>query len=86
MLVHGGILDLCGVMNIADGKLLDKKIDATLLCPPYSFKTGIEHIGRLVDIFGAYQAVVVNVIRSWIADEYIRKRKTLTQGCGRRMV
>lgn len=61
--------DFAGATNIRYEKLLDKKIDATLLNPPYSFKTGIGHISRLIDIFGAYQGVVVNVNRSWIADE-----------------
>jgi hypothetical protein len=115
MPVHGGILDLCGEIDIASGKvnigidtntgyaralrayfkkrysredyerlrfsfvgatniryeiLLSKNggLDATLLNPPYSYGEGIQRICRLSDAFGAYQGVVGNTNRRWLAN------------------
>jgi len=115
MPVHGGILDLCGEIDMASGKvnigidtntgyaralraylkkrysredyerlkfpfvgatniryevLLKKNggLDATLLNPPYSYGEGVHRICRLSDAFGAYQGVVGNTNRRWLAN------------------
>lgn len=121
MPVHGGILDLCGEIDIAAGivnigidtdsgyaralraylcssysaegykrfqfvfagatnlryeKLLqlNSAIHATLLNPPYSFGEGVNRLHRLTNAFGAYQGVVANANRSWLADKGNAKR------------
>jgi hypothetical protein len=115
MPVHGGILDLCGEIDIASGKVnigidtdtgyaralraylkeshsredydrlrfsfvgatniryeilvnQNSSLDATLLNPPYSFGTGVHRIYKLSDAFGAYQGVVGNTNRKWLAN------------------
>jgi len=56
-----------GATNLRYTKLLNGEIDATLLNPPYSYGTGINRMIRMSDFLGAYQGVVVNVNKSWLA-------------------
>ena len=56
-----------GATNLRFERLLDGEIDATLLNPPFSYSKKVHRWHRLFDTFGAYQGVVVNTNRSWLA-------------------
>ena len=57
-----------GATNIRYEKLIAGQLDATLLNPPYSLKTGVRRMLDLHSIIGAYQGVVANVNQSTLAD------------------
>ncbi|MEY4504367.1 MAG: hypothetical protein RL154_661 [Pseudomonadota bacterium] len=56
-----------GATNLRYEKLLRHELNATLLNPPYSYALGVNRMVRISDVFGAYQGVVVNANKSWLA-------------------
>lgn len=114
MPVHGGILDLCGSIDLTQGKckigidtnsgyaralrfyfknkynpedyaklqylmigatnlrfdkLKEGVVDATLLNPPFSYRLSGSPKVRMYNEVGAYQGIVVNVIKSWFKNK-----------------
>ena len=57
-----------GATDLRYQQLLDGKIDATLLNPPFSYRSGINRISALTrnDVIPTYQGVVANLNRSWL--------------------
>lgn len=57
-----------GATNLRVIELLNGNIDATLLNPPYSYKSGVTRMVKMSEVIGDYQGVVINLNKSWLAD------------------
>jgi ABC-type nitrate/sulfonate/bicarbonate transport system substrate-binding protein len=57
-----------GATNLRYQKLIDGKIDATLLNPPFSYQSSVHRIATLThnSIIPDYQGVVANLNKSWL--------------------
>jgi predicted ribosomally synthesized peptide with SipW-like signal peptide len=57
-----------GATDLRYQQLLDGQLDATLLNPPFSYRSGINRITALTgnDVIPTYQGVVANINRSWL--------------------